>query len=324
MKSIHRFAQFALILVGLGLFASPGRAQPEATTQTTSTFASGDAKIRVSCYAPRTDGKHPALVIVPGLFDVEYSKAVMAPTFKKYAENGYRVYLINYFDRTQTVGKDMLQLREKFKLALKPGNKLDEEMRKKYDDWLDTLRDGLTHIREQPNVDRERLALVGLSLGSYMSLTLAADQNQEIAAVVSFFGGMPRDVAANVKKLPPIKAFHGKLDPVVPVSEAHALKKLGDDKNFLVKLHVFPDAGHMFEGIKGEFRFASLKEFKIADEKMLAFLDTHVRDVSKAKLLTPTSSARLPHCADRSAASDTPPSAREWTSRWRSWGRGRR
>jgi dienelactone hydrolase len=85
-----------------------------------------------------------------------------------------------------------------------------------------------------------------------MSMTLAAEDKHQIAAVVSYFGGMPRDIGARVTKLPPVQVIHGNKDLLVPVSEAHALKKLATDKNFRIDLHIFPNAGHLFLGPKGE------------------------------------------------------------------------
>src|SRR5262249_42041431 len=65
--------------------------------------------------------------------------------------------------------------------------------------WLDAVRDGTAHVRELPNVDSNRIALVGFSLGGYLSLALATEDGHRLAGVVSCFGGMPSDAADRVK-----------------------------------------------------------------------------------------------------------------------------
>jgi dienelactone hydrolase len=281
MKSFQRVPHLALILLGLVVVTSSASAQSGTTTQSTTTFHSGGAKITLSRYEPCGEGKHPAIVLVHGLQSVESSKSALDTICRAYAARGYAVFLIHYFERTKTSEKEIAPLLAKFKNFLADDNKpRDEATCKIYSTWLDTLRDGLTHIRVQPNVDRERVALVGLSLGGFMSMTLATEENLQIAAVVSHFGGMPRDVGARVKKMPPMQVIHGDKDLVVPVSEAHSLEKLAKAKSFSLELHIFANAGHVFTGPSGEFQ---LLDAIRADLETARFLGEHLKQVRQAQ-----------------------------------------
>ena len=281
MKSFQPFPPLALILVGLVAVTTSASAQSGKTTQATSSFVSGGAKITLSRYEPCGDGKRPAIVLVHGLQSVESSKSALDTICRAYAARGYGVYLIHYFERTKTSEKEIAPLLAKFKNFLADDNKpRDEAICKTYSAWLDTLRDGLAHIRAQPSVDQERVALVGISLGGFMSLTLAAEEKLQIAAVVSHFGGMPRDVAARVKKMPPMQVIHGDKDLVVPPSEAHAVAKLAKAKSFSLEMHIFANAGHVFTGPNGEFQ---LLDALRADLETARFLGEHLKQVRQAQ-----------------------------------------
>ncbi len=258
------------VLVGLALLlgAAPAKAQQGKTAQATSKFASGGEKITVTRYEPALPGKYPALLLVHGLQCVQVSQDKLDYLGTKYAGQGYAVFLVHYFDRTGTREKDLGPIHAKLNGFGKTG-KIDDTTCRLYHAWLDTVRDALAHVRGQPNVDGEHVALVGFSLGTFLSLTLAADDRLGIAAVVEFFGGMPGHVRSHVKTLPPVLGFHGDLDTVVPVSEAHALEELARARNFPLEMHIFKGVGHLFKGPQGEYQLqAALR----ADALMAAWL----------------------------------------------------
>jgi dienelactone hydrolase len=65
------------------------------------------------------------------------------------------------------------------------------------------VRDAVAYARSLRNVDAESIGLVGISLGAFLALAVAAEEDLRIAAVVNFFGGMPRPLR-RVKSLPPM------------------------------------------------------------------------------------------------------------------------
>jgi predicted peptidase len=96
-------------------------------------------------------------------------------------------------------------------------------------------------------VDPERVYLTGLSMGGYGTWHLAVTCPHRFAALVPICGGLgPPEVAERVCLLKdvPVWAFHGALDPVVPVAESEraveALRACGGQ----ARLTVYPDAEH--------------------------------------------------------------------------------
>ncbi len=108
-----------------------------------------------------------------------------------------------------------------------------------FDAYLDEMLDaeGLT---------ADRLALVGFSQGTMMSLHVAPRRADPVAAVVGFSGRLlaPERLGADVASRPPVLLIHGDVDPVVPVQSltdaADALVEAG----FEVYAHVSKGTAH--------------------------------------------------------------------------------
>lgn len=109
-----------------------------------------------------------------------------------------------------------------------------------------TLDDAVAEFR----ADRERLYMIGVSMGGYGAWALAAEHPGRFAAFVSICGGSPlrtgerfQTIARRVGRTP-VWVFHGADDPVVPVSESRqmvaALKALNGD----VRYSEYEGVGH--------------------------------------------------------------------------------
>lgn len=95
---------------------------------------------------------------------------------------------------------------------------------------LDAFVDSLL---QRFNLGADKLALVGFSQGTMMSLYIAPRRTQTIAGVVGYSGAMvgAEALAGETKSKPPILLVHGTGDPVVPhqatEQAAEALKSAG-------------------------------------------------------------------------------------------------
>jgi carboxymethylenebutenolidase len=69
-----------------------------------------------------------------------------------------------------------------------------------------------------------------------------------IKAVVEFFGGFPKEMRLFMRRLCPTLILHGESDSIIPISEAHYLQKLLEDKKIPHEIKVYPGAGHGFDG----------------------------------------------------------------------------
>ena len=77
----------------------------------------------------------------------------------------------------------------------------------------------LDELESGAAADRRRVYATGLSMGGYGCWDLAIRFPQRFAAIVPICGGGDESQAARLVKLP-IWAFHGEVDPAVPVSAA--------------------------------------------------------------------------------------------------------
>jgi len=92
----------------------------------------------------------------------------------------------------------------------------------------------------------DRLALVGFSQGTMMSLHLAPRRARPCAAVVGYSGLLagPERLAAETVSRPPVLLVHGDADPIVPVAALPAARAALEAAGFTVTMQVRPGLGH--------------------------------------------------------------------------------
>jgi carboxymethylenebutenolidase len=114
-------------------------------------FESGGKPIRLDCYAPETNGQRFPAVI--GLHGSGGGYPLVMVPGRVLAAQGFAVYVLHYFNRTGTTWvSDRATI-------LRHGPA-----------WVKTVWDAISFVGQQPQVDPERIGLVGFSLGAYLSL----------------------------------------------------------------------------------------------------------------------------------------------------------
>lgn len=92
-------------------------------------------------------------------------------------------------------------------------------------------------------VDESRLYLTGLSMGGYGTWDAAIERPERFAAIVPICGGGHPIGVMRLRNVP-VRAYHGRLDPIVPLSESErlvqALKRVGGDAS----LTIYDDLAH--------------------------------------------------------------------------------
>jgi carboxymethylenebutenolidase len=204
-----------------------------------STFRAGDYDIRIDMHEPKTSSAHPAIVLMHGSGgNIGFWLDRLAPYL---SSAGIALYAPHYFDRTNTVRADLA--------AITDGVHVPQ--------WLSTLDAALTFASTRPNVDPKRVAIIGISLGAFLALALAAELSaspdpairHRIRAVVDLSGGLVEPYAARATSaFPPTLIIHGEADNVVPVSQARALDKLLTSLNVKHETRLLPNEGHWFSG----------------------------------------------------------------------------
>jgi dienelactone hydrolase len=223
------------------------------------TFLSGGKPIRLDVIEPpqptATVTRFPAILLLHGAGgNIGFWLDRIAPFV---ARLGIAVYAVHYFHRTGTVRADAATLRDGHHVPL----------------WLETVRDALATIAQRPTVDPTRIALVGISLGAYLSLALATlPHRPNIRAIVELSGGLARPYAANATSaFPPTLILHGDHDSIVPVSEAHALDATLTHLKVLHQLHILANEGHWFSP-QAQFRILT---------SVAAFLVQHLEPLQR-------------------------------------------
>jgi len=191
------------------------------------TFDSGGKSIRLDAYAP--DGSTSALPAVIALHGAGGDTTGMNRYAALLAEQGFAVYVLHYFDRTDTQSADKPTILRNFPI------------------WMKTLWDAVSFVENQPTVDPKRIALLGFSLGAYLSLADSSIDGR-IRAVVEFFGGLPREMKLFMRRLCPTLILHGEGDATIPVAEAYNLQKSLEEKGIPYEMKIYPGVGHGFEG----------------------------------------------------------------------------
>jgi carboxymethylenebutenolidase len=196
-------------------------------TQSQITFESGGKPIRLDCFTPNGNGqRYPAVI---SLYGSGGGFAGMTEPASLLASQGFAVYILHYFDRTGTSFADKETIFRHFPI------------------WVKTLWDAISHIEKEPQVDPERIGLLGFSLGAYLSLSDAA-VDKRVRAVVEFFGGLPKEMRFFMRRFCPVLILHGDADTTVPVEEAYHLQKVLEKKNMPYEMQIYPGAGHGFTG----------------------------------------------------------------------------
>jgi dienelactone hydrolase len=201
---------------------------PVLVTQSQGTFVSGGKPIAYDAFVPQAQNQRFPAVI--GLHGSAGGHATMSDPAAMLASRGFAVYVLHYFDRTGTTGVADKQT------AIR-----------NFPVWGKTIWDAISHTERQPEVDSQRIGLLGFSLGAYLALSVAA-VDARVKAVVEFFGGMPKEMTFFIRRLCPTLILHGDHDNTVPVSEAYQLQQLLEKKSVPYEMQIYPGVGHGFAG----------------------------------------------------------------------------
>lgn len=189
-------------------------------------FESGGKSVRLDAYLPATSAT--SLPTVIALYGAGGNVAGMEGYSRALASKGFAVYLLHYFDRTGTQFADKPIIFRNFPV------------------WMKTLWDAISFLEQQPQVNKDRIALLGFSLGAYLSLANSAIDHR-VRVVVEFFGGMPKEMKLFIRRLCPVLILHGADDATVPVEEAYQLQNLLEKKKIAYEMKIYPAVGHGFD-----------------------------------------------------------------------------
>jgi len=239
------------VLLGLAAtlvlaLAAPGTGE---IVESDETFKSRGKEITVDVFAPREVGKHPAIIVLHGHGGAGENKSSWSHEMaRRLARTGYVALVPHYFGR------------------LKPDQKNGQKNARSFSVWTRTVSDAISHATRRPDVDPKRIGVLSASLGSWVSLSVAA-RDRRVSAVVEYYGGLPEWEELDPARLPPILILHGDADRNVPVREAYKLEQFLKESGVSYDMHIYAGAGH---GFRGGDREDSIK-------RTLDFFNAHVR-----------------------------------------------
>jgi carboxymethylenebutenolidase len=240
------------LVAALVVLATASMAPADDAKKPTDEFKIGNQTIGLERFEPKEKGKVPAVIIVHGASGMDEHADAYRTFARELADAGYAAFIVHYFDRTQT--------------KKNPDDKL---IRIQFQNWMQTLKDTVSYVAKQPNVDDKRIGFLGFSLGAFLSLSTAG-QDPRIVAVVEYFGGLPKPLLGFIKKMPPTLILHGESDKAVNVEEAHKLEKFYTDKGFPYEIKLYPNQGHGFTG----------DDAKDATKRAIAFFDKNLKQAA--------------------------------------------
>lgn len=118
------------------------------------------------------------------------------------------------------------------------------------DEYLDNLLDDY-------GLDSQKMALVGFSQGTMMSLYVGPRRKSKIAGILGYSGALIGEEGLNEGNGLPVHLIHGENDSVVPVPAYHNAVKILKEKGFQVGGHTTPGLDHSIdnEGVESGATF---------------------------------------------------------------------
>jgi len=221
--------------------------EPTPITNEDLSFTSGGRRIAVQAW--RNDlPSSPAILVLHGAGGLDVGHRYIAQLARTVAPSGFHTFLVEYFDRTGTERAS------------------DAIIKTHAPAWLETIRDAVDFIAALPGVEADNIGAFGYSLGGYLAVALAA-QDERIRAVVELAGGIDAETAAAATRLPPLLIVHGREDQRVSFNNAVELQALCEKLRSPVQTLFLP----------GERHLLSPGATLVAVRQALRFYDAHLK-----------------------------------------------
>ena len=206
---------------------------------------------------PKKDGIYPAVVMIHEWWGLNDNIKEMA---RSLAAEGYVVLAVDLFDGK--VGKDAAEARE-----------LTTNVRNNMAGAISNMKSAVQFLKNQNNVDKNKIASMGWCFGGQMSLQLAL--SEKLAATVIYYGSLETNATKLAVIKWPVLGIFGEKDTSISVESVKkfeaALNQLGIEN----EIQVYPNVGHAFANPSG-MNYAP-NETKDAWKKTIEFLDRNLK-----------------------------------------------
>lgn len=217
----------SLILFCIGTSAALAAVQGKAVTYT----ADGTTLKGWIAYDDAVKGKRPAVLVVHEWWG---HNAYARKRANMLAELGYVALAVDmYGDGKQALHPD-------------DAGKFAGEVAKNKPMAKARFEAAMKLLREQSNVNGDKLAAIGYCFGGSVVLNMARE-GEDLKAVASFHGGLATDAPAQPGKIKAqIRSFTGADDKMIPAAQVEGFKQEMDKAGVDYKVVIYPGAMHSF------------------------------------------------------------------------------
>jgi carboxymethylenebutenolidase len=185
--------------------------------------------------APTAAGAHPAVILLHGAVPRGYGNAEFAARCRELAATGYYAMFLEYYSQAGPA-----------RAGDRPasGRGFAGWANANFPVWTREIADGVEALGHNPAIERDRIALLGYSLGAFLALAVGASEGGRVAAVIEYYGAMDNSYIPMAANMPPTLILHGSADTTIPVRYAYALDNLLTRYNRPHEMKIYPGAGH--------------------------------------------------------------------------------
>ena len=175
-------------------------------------------------YYPRSDGKTPGVLLLPTAMGLTPHEHAMA---SRLARAGFTTLVIAYSKRTT-------------------GAVVNDDLRRKHFEQI--VAAGWRALQSDATVDATRAAVIGLSLGGYFAIHLAAAVKEFPPKAVAVYYGMYALAGSELMRLgSPLLLLHGEDDGADFLTNAKRVQELAVRDERPWEVVFYPGTGHQFD-----------------------------------------------------------------------------
>ncbi len=123
----------------------------------------------------------------------------------------------------------------------------------------------LDHVLATHSLEANRLALIGFSQGTMMSLHIGLRREKQLAAILGFSGALlgGSKLSAALKSKPPVLLIHGDADPVVPPQATVEAAKVLKANDVPCEMGFVPGLQHSIDGSGAQAGASFLRKYLV-------------------------------------------------------------
>lgn len=184
---------------------------------------------------PPASGAHPAVIVLHAAVPRGYGNEELAGQCRELAAAGYYTMFLEYYSQAGPARPGDRPV---------TGRDFAAWVNENFPVWTREVTDGIDTLSQNPAVERDRIALMGYSLGAFLALAVGASEGGRVAAIIEYYGGMNNSYVPMAANMAPTLILHGSADSTVPVRYAYELDALLTRYNRPHEMKIYSGAGH--------------------------------------------------------------------------------